>query len=74
VSAGVKRTNSHTERAELFLQAARWLHERGGDAAVVRAFGNPVPIDEAWERDLEGFKDFLRDRCREALEAERGAA
>ena len=65
---------SHRERAGLFLEAARWLHERGGDAAVVRAFGNPVPINEAWERDLEEFKDFLRDRCRDALETRRGAA
>ena len=59
------------EKRRLFLLAARRLHEWGGDAAVIRAFGDPTPIDEAWERDLEGFKDFLRDRCREALERER---
>ncbi len=41
---------------------------------MVRAFGEPVLVDEAWERDLEGFKTFLRERCREALEARRGAA
>jgi hypothetical protein len=64
----------HRERAGLFLQAARWLHERGGDAAVVRAFGDPALIEEAWELDLEGFKEFLRSRCREALETRRGAA
>ncbi len=69
-----KRMKSHRERAGLFLQAARWLHAKGGNAAVVRAFGNPVPIDEAWERDLEGFRSFLRERCREALETRRGAA
>lgn len=67
-------SGSHRERAGLFLQAAKWLHSKGGGAAVVRAFGNPVPIDAAWERDMEGFKDFLRERCREALELERGAA
>ena len=67
-------SGSHRGRAGLFLQAARWLHERGGDAAVIRAFGDPVPVDEAWEFALEEFKDLLRDRCREALEREKGAA
>lgn len=65
---------SHRERAGLFLQAARWLHDKGRDTAVVRAFGDPIPIDAAWERDLEGFKAFLRDRCREALKTRRSAA
>ena len=67
-------SGSHRERAGLFLEAARWLHERGGDAAVVRAFGNPVPVDEAWELDLEGFKAFLRYRCAVGLGRERDAA
>ncbi len=67
--------NTHEpEKRRLFLLAARRLHEWGGDAAVIRAFGDPAPIDEAWERDLEGFKGFLRERCREALEVEMGAA
>ena len=67
-------TASHRERASLFLRAARFLHEQGGDAAVIRAFADPTPINEAWELPLEDFKQFLRDRCREALAPERGAA
>ena len=47
---------------------------RGGDAARLRAFGDAEAINEAWERDLEGFKEFLRQRCRETLAPERGAA
>jgi hypothetical protein len=47
---------------------------RGRDAAMLRAFGDADAINEAWERDLEGFKEFLRQRCRETLAPERGAA
>jgi hypothetical protein len=67
-------SDGHRERASLFLRAARWLRERGGDVAVIRAFGDPVPIDAAWELPLEDFKAFLRQRCRVALKSERGAA
>jgi hypothetical protein len=64
----------HRERADVFLRAAHFLHEQGGDASVIRAFGDPAPINEAWELPLEEFKEFLWGRRREALEPERGAA
>jgi hypothetical protein len=67
-------SNGHRARAGLFLQAARFLHERGGDAAVIRAFGGAEAVNEAWELPFEDFKEFLRQRCREALAPERGAA
>ena len=38
---------------------------------MLRAFGDAEAINEAWERDLKGSKEFLRQRCREALAPER---
>ncbi len=67
-------SDGHRERADVFLRAARWLRERGGDVAVIRAFGDPAPMDEAWELPLENLEGFLRQRRRVALESERGAA
>ena len=64
--------NGHQERADLFKHAIRWLHERGGDAAVLEAFGDAEDVNRAWElEDLEDFKGYLRGRCRDALEAAR---
>ena len=67
-------TASHRERASLFLRAVRFLHEQGGEAATVEALGDAQAINAAWELPLDGFKEFLRQRCREALAPERGAA
>ncbi len=69
-------SEGHRERAGLFLKATRWLHDRGGDAAVLAAFGDPQPVNEVWDSGVEEFKSFLRRRCREALKSGsgRGAA
>jgi hypothetical protein len=67
-------SDGHRERADVFLRAARFLHEQGGSEAMLRALGDPAPVNEAWELPLEDFKEFLRQRCREALAPERGAA
>ena len=63
--------SAHEQRADLFRHAIEWLYERGGDEAVVEAFGDAEDVNQAWERDLEGFKEYLRGRCREALETTR---
>jgi hypothetical protein len=64
----------YRERAELFKRAILWTHEQGGERAVMEAFGDPDPIDEAWELDVPEFRGFLQERCREALGAGRGSA
>ena len=64
--------SAHEEKRILFKEAARWLYERGGDDAVVEAFGDAEDVNRAWElEDLEDFKGYLRGRCRDALEAAR---
>jgi hypothetical protein len=66
--------NGYRERADLFKQAVLWLEEKGGEDAVMRAFGDPEPLEAAWQVDLPEFRKALRERAREALAAERGAA
>ena len=63
--------SAHGQRSVLFKRAVRWLYEQAGDDAVLEAFGDPEPINEAWELDLESFKEYLRGRCRAAIETAR---
>jgi hypothetical protein len=64
----------HQDRASIFRQAVTYVHDQAGEADVLRVFGDPKPLDEAWELALEEFKQVLRERIREGLKAERGAA
>ena len=66
--------SSQSERAELFRRAVLWLEAKGDADAVVRAFGDPGPVDEAWALELPVFKEALRSIMREALEDKEGAA
>ncbi len=66
--------NGYRERAELFKQAVLWVEEKGGEDAVVRAFGDPEPLEAAWELELPEFREALRERAREPLAAEREGA
>ena len=56
--------------------AARWLHEVGGKDATLEAFGDAEDLNRAWYAlDVEGFRAYLWERCKTALEAlEKGAA
>ena len=66
--------NDYRERSDLFKRAVLWLEEQGGEDAVMRAFGDPEPLEAGWQLDLPEFRKTLRERAREALAAERGAA
>ncbi len=67
--------SDYRKREEVFRTAVLWLHERAGEDAVVRAFGDPEPLDAAWEIPLPEFKEVLRSMVRDALKEEkRGAA
>lgn len=66
--------SGYRERADLFKQAVLWLEERGGEAAVMRAFGDPEPLEAAWQLELSEFREALRALAREALAAERKGA
>ena len=70
----MSRAKAQPDRASIFGQAVTYVHDQGGEDAVMRAFGDPEPLDEAWELPLEEFKHVLRERIREGLKAERGAA
>ena len=59
------------ERADLFKQAVLWLEKKGGEDAVMRALGDPEPLEEAWQLEMTEFREALRERVREALAAER---
>ncbi len=61
------------EREEVFA-APCCLYKHTGEGTVVRTFGDPEPLSEAWELELPAFKEALRERMREALRAEKGAA
>jgi hypothetical protein len=63
-------------KCALVYKAIRFLHSRGGDAAVELAFGDIDQVDAAWREDLEVFRHFLREQLREALASleRRGAA
>ena len=62
------------ERSDLFCRAVLWLEERGGEEAVLNAFGGTEPLDEIWRLPLPGFKEALRSLVLGALGARRGAA
>jgi hypothetical protein len=62
------------KRAELFKQAVLWLEEKGGEDAVMRAFGDPEPLEAAWRLEMDEFKETMRSLAREALAAERKGA
>jgi hypothetical protein len=66
--------NGYREGADLFKKAVLWLEERGGEDAVMRAFGDPVPLEAAWQLELSEFKKTLQALAREALAAERKGA
>jgi hypothetical protein len=66
--------SGYRERADLFKQAVLWFEERGGEAAVMRAFGDPEPLEAAWQLELSEFREALRALAREALAAERKGA
>ena len=63
--------SGYRERADLFKQAVLWLEEKGGEDAVMRAFGDPKPLEAAWRLEVAEFKEVLRAFAREALAAER---
>ncbi len=65
--------SSFAEYEEVFRMAVLWLHERAGEEAVVRAFGDPEPLNEAWGLPLPEFREALRSMVREALKGERAA-
>jgi hypothetical protein len=64
----------HQDRAVLFRQAVLYLADRASEAAVLRAFGDPKQLDEAWDLPLEEFREVLRARIRAGLGSSRGAA
>jgi hypothetical protein len=66
--------NGYRERADLFKRAVLWLEEKGGEDAVMRAFGDPEPLNMAWQLELSEFREALRALAREALAAERRGA
>jgi hypothetical protein len=59
----------YREREQLLRSALVWLGAAGGEDAVMRAFGDPDPLDGAWELDAPDFRDYLRERCAKALDA-----
>jgi hypothetical protein len=64
----------YRRKAELCKQAVLWLEEKGGEDAVMRAFGDPEPLEAAWKLEMAEFKETLRSLAREALAAERKRA
>jgi hypothetical protein len=66
--------NDYREQAETIRQAVLWLEEQGGDSTVMRAFGDPKPLDAIWQLELPEFREALRRLVRVALAADRGAA
>lgn len=66
--------NSYRERADLFKQAVLWVEEKGGEDAVMRAFGDPEPLEATWQLEMDEFRGTLRSLAREALAAERKGA
>jgi hypothetical protein len=60
----VNRSDDFWERVALFRRAVLYLENRRGGDAVVRAFGDPDPLGEAWGLGLEEFKGFLRARIK----------
>ena len=40
--------SGYRERADLFKEAVLWLEEKGGEDAVMQAFGDPEPLEAAW--------------------------
>jgi hypothetical protein len=62
--------NGYRERAELFKKAVLWLEEKGGEDAVMKAFGDPDLLDAAWQLEMDDFKGTLRLLAMEALAAE----
>ena len=65
--------SNHQDRAQLFKQAVTYLADRGSEAAVLWVFGDPEPLNAAWELELTEFRGYLRTHIRKALK-ERGAA
>ena len=45
--------------------------EKGGEAAVMKAFGDPDLLGAAWQLEMEAFKATLRLLAIDALSAER---
>jgi len=62
------------ERADLFRRAVLWLQTKGGEEAVVWAFGDPGSLDATWALELPKFKEDLRSRMKEALGGWEGGA
>ncbi len=58
--------SGHRERAELFKQAVLWLEEKGGEDAVMRAFGNPEPLEAAWQLEISEFRGAEKRRYEDA--------
>lgn len=66
--------NGYRERADFFKRAVLWLEKKGGEDAVMRAFGDPEPLEEDWRLPMPEFKEALRERAREALALKRRGA
>ena len=62
---------SDRARIELFKKAVLWLEEKGGEDAVMRAFGDPDVLEAAWQLEMDEFKATLRLLAMEALAVER---
>ncbi len=56
--------SGYRERADLFKQAVLWLEKHGGEDVVMRAFGDPDPLEVDWQLELPKFKEALRERAR----------
>ncbi len=63
--------NGYRERADLFKKAVLWVEEKGGEDAVMKAFGDPDLLDAAWQLEMDEFKATLRLLAMDALAAER---
>jgi hypothetical protein len=57
VKAATRIPTEDQRKAEMFKRTIRYIADRHGSAAMVEAFGDPEPINAAWElEDLEGFR------------------
>jgi hypothetical protein len=64
------------QKAEILKGAAVYLYQLGGEATQERGIPDAKQLNQAWYAlDVEGFRQYLWQRSKEALEAlERGAA
>jgi hypothetical protein len=61
------RRHEQRSKAELFRRAVLWLEGKGGEDTVMRAFGDPEPLNTIWHLELPEFKAALRKMANGAL-------